>query len=108
MEFAAWVRTRFERVTTKWGEEGTHEEREGGAVVAATLGLEDVPDMTRYMLLGVFALSDDRRSQDGIGRGDTGCEDERRQELEPGDDGVHERSGSHPPEEHSERGKHRS
>lgn len=94
------IRARGDQV----GRGGTHEERECGAVVAATLGLEDVPDMTRDVFLGVFTLADDRGSQDGIGRSDTGGEDERRQELEAGDDGVHERSGSHPSEEHSEQG----
>lgn len=57
--------------------------------------------MTRDVLLRVLALADDRRREDGVGRGDGRGEDERREELEARDDGVHERAGRHPAEEHA-------
>lgn len=74
----------------------THEERKRGSIVTPTLGLKNVSNMGGDVLLGEFTLADDGRREDGVGRGDTGGNDESGEKFESRDDGVHERGRDHP------------
>lgn len=79
----------------------TYEEGERCSIVTSTLGLQDVSNVCRYVLLCELSLSHDRGGEDRIGGRNASGDDEGGKELEPGDDGVHEGGGDHPTEEHA-------
>jgi hypothetical protein len=57
--------------------------------------------MARNVLLSVLTLSDDGRSENGVGWRDGGGGDKGGEELESGNDGVHEGGGNEPPQKHA-------
>jgi hypothetical protein len=92
---------RAHRLSTAENEEKAEvEEREGGAVVAAGLGLQEMADVVRNGTLGEFALADDARCQDGIRRSQAGGDDECAESSYVREESVDEGGGDKPSGHH--------